>query len=302
MRCVVVGLTAALLSPAALSGTALAQRAAVELEMQAGPGDRFPPVAKVARDDTLQVHGCVEGYRWCDVSRQEDRGWVPADQLEIRFEESDVRVSEYGPRLKLPVVGFAFSAYWDAFYSKQPWYGDRERWQGMWRDQPEYLRYGRAERGASAGSVASGGSLGSAQRPERDRGQGENFGARAESEGRNALQRSAETGVEPRGNREAGRGDGLRTGPDDAPGSVSVNQPTGGGEIHGSVGGSPVTTTPGNTSGPATGSTISGPTPGNPASGSTSGGGAGSASGSAGSSSGGAGSGGGGGGGGGSGS
>lgn len=184
MHCVVTGLAAALLSATAITGTAWAQRAAAELEVQAGPAKRFPLVATIPRGETLQVHGCVESYAWCDVSRQDDRGWVTADQIEVRFQDRDVRVSEYGPRLQIPVVGFAFSAYWDAYYSGRPWYEERDRWKVMWRDQPEYLRYGRAERPTGPGGMLN------------KRGQNENFGAAAEEEGRAVLQRNTETRVE----------------------------------------------------------------------------------------------------------
>lgn len=268
MHCVVTGLTAALLSAAVIAGNAWAQRATTELEMKAGPGKPFPLVARIPRGEAFQVHGCVENYTWCDVSRQDDRGWATADQIEIRFRDRDVRVSEYGPRLQIPVVGFAFSAYWDAYYTGRPWYQERDRWKIMWRDQPEYLRYGRAERPTSPGGILD----------KRD--QSENSGAAAEEGARSALERNAETDVgqddanssrdgrdgDSRPNDETGSQKGAAAGINSQPG---ITGPTG------NATGQPET--PG---GPTSDPSVRGPTPGNPTTGGTAGSTSGPASGS----------------------
>lgn len=146
MRAAGASLGMILLSTVVLDGRAIAQTAADEITMYAGPGNRFPVVATVARDSTLDVRGCVEGYRWCDVAWQNNRGWVMAERVTYPFQDREASIRDLGDRLDIPVVGFSFGTYWDDFYSGRPWYGERERWQSMWRDQPEYLQFGKSAR------------------------------------------------------------------------------------------------------------------------------------------------------------
>lgn len=146
MRAASAGFGVIVLSTVLLGGDASAQTASDEITMYAGPGDRFPVVATVARDSTLDVRGCVEGYRWCDVAWQNNRGWVMAERVTYPFQDREASIRDLGDRLGIPVVGFSFGTYWDDFYSGQPWYGERERWQSMWRDQPDYLQFGRSAR------------------------------------------------------------------------------------------------------------------------------------------------------------
>lgn len=145
-----------LLSTVALPGSADAQTAKANLQMHAGPGVRFPVVATASKDSALDLRGCVEGFRWCDVIWQNNRGWVLAEQVTHSFEGRESSVAEVGERLDVPLVGFSFATYWDDFYRNQPWYGDRERWQAMWRSQPDYLHFGRSVRAnQSAGRVVN---------------------------------------------------------------------------------------------------------------------------------------------------
>ena len=197
MRCVVVGLAAALLSTAAFFEPAMAQRAAAALGMRAGPGSNFPVVAEVAETTSVHVHGCVEGYAWCDVSTETDRGWAPANLLNYHYENRDVLISEHGAKLQIPVVGFSFSAYWDAFYAERPWYQDRVRWKNKWRAEPDYLRYGRAERPDSPGGVVRGPNA-SAEQAARDWQERQELGLppAALEDGRPAIERGATIGVQ----------------------------------------------------------------------------------------------------------
>lgn len=146
MRAASAGLGVILVSTMVLGVRATAQTASEEIPMYAGPGDRFPVIATVARDSTLEVRGCVEGYRWCDVAWQNNRGWVVAERVIYPFEDRTASLREIGSRLDIPIVGFSFASYWDDFYKGQPWYAERERWQNMWREQPDYLTFGRSGR------------------------------------------------------------------------------------------------------------------------------------------------------------
>lgn len=65
---------ALLLTPAA----ALAAPGVVttSVSMRAGPGTGFPTVNRVPGGARVNIHGCIRGDAWCDVSWSTNRGWV----------------------------------------------------------------------------------------------------------------------------------------------------------------------------------------------------------------------------------
>ena len=127
---------------AALAGLVIAPNLASALsavttdstELRAGPAFDFPVVDQIPSDVTVNVHGCVRGYSWCDVSWRDARGWVPGQELAYLYQGRRVTIVEYGPRIGFPVVAFAFDSYWDRYYRTRSWYGERARWRTVWRD------------------------------------------------------------------------------------------------------------------------------------------------------------------------
>src|SRR5262245_6709674 len=114
--------------------SALSAVTATSTDLRAGPAYDFPVVDQIPGDVRVNVHGCVRGYRWCDVSWRDARGWVSGQELAYLYEGRRVTIVEYGPRIGLPVVGFAFDTYWDRYYRGRSWYGERARWRTVWRD------------------------------------------------------------------------------------------------------------------------------------------------------------------------
>jgi len=102
-------------------------------DLRAGPAYDFPVVDSIPSDVSVNVHGCVRGYRWCDVSWRDARGWVAANELAYLYQGRRVTLVEYGPRVGLPIVAFAFDNYWDRYYRSRPFYGERARWRTVWR-------------------------------------------------------------------------------------------------------------------------------------------------------------------------
>jgi uncharacterized protein YraI len=103
--------------------------------LRAGPAFDFPVVDRIPSEVGVNIHGCIRAYSWCDVSWRDARGWVPGDQLAYLDNGRRVRVVEYGPRIGLPIVGFAVDSYWDTYYRGRPFYGQRDRWRTTWRDR-----------------------------------------------------------------------------------------------------------------------------------------------------------------------
>jgi uncharacterized protein YraI len=127
------GLAALVVAPTLAS--ALSAVTTESTNLRAGPALDFPVVDQIPSDVRVNVHGCVRGYRWCDVSWRDARGWVPGEELAYLYQGQRVTIVEYGPRIGLPVIAFAFDTYWDRYYRSRSWYGERARWRTVWRER-----------------------------------------------------------------------------------------------------------------------------------------------------------------------
>ena len=61
------------------------------------------------------VIGCVEGYRWCDVTAGPNRGWVYAQFLSYPYQNQPVPIISGGAILGLPLITFSIGPYWDSY-------------------------------------------------------------------------------------------------------------------------------------------------------------------------------------------
>jgi uncharacterized protein YraI len=134
MRPYVTSIAAGVLAIAALPAVASAQDAivTVDLNMRAGPSTVFPVVDVVPGRTPVDVHGCVAGYSWCDVTADNNRGWVYAGYLSYSVQGSYVPLVEYVSDVDLPIISFSVGSYWDSYYRARPWYGERARWRDRW--------------------------------------------------------------------------------------------------------------------------------------------------------------------------
>jgi len=113
-----------------LSATASAQVAFTTqaTNMRAGPDRDFPLVAWIGPNTPVQVFGCVNGWRWCDVQWGPNRGWVYAGFLSYTWNNQPTIILQGGPVLGLPLVTWSIGPYWDNFYRNRPWWGNRAYW------------------------------------------------------------------------------------------------------------------------------------------------------------------------------
>jgi uncharacterized protein YraI len=111
--------------------------------LRAGPDHGYPPVAWINSGATVYVNGCVNGYRWCDVSIDGLRGWANARHIYYPYQSRRVVLYGNGLAFGAPVVGFTVGSYWDSYYRDRPWYHHHGYWSG-WRPgvavRPEYYR------------------------------------------------------------------------------------------------------------------------------------------------------------------
>ena len=104
--------------------------------LRAGPDTSFISIERVPRDTLVDVYGCTNGYGWCDVDVDGERGWLPSSRLQFIYNGRRGPASVLAPLLGLMILQFSFRDYWDNHYQARPWYNEhnRQRWQN-WQPQ-----------------------------------------------------------------------------------------------------------------------------------------------------------------------
>ena len=104
----------------------------VSTGLRAGPGAGFPLVDRVPEGARVNIHGCLRGNAWCDVSFSDDRGWVSSQYLEYLYRNHYVYLPDYVDEVDVPVVSFALNSYWSSYYEGRPWYRRHAYWNNYW--------------------------------------------------------------------------------------------------------------------------------------------------------------------------
>ena len=104
----------------------------VSTGLRAGPGPGFPLLDRIPGGSRVNVHGCLRGKVWCDVSWSDDRGWISSQYLEYLYRNKYVYLPDYVDVIDVPVVPFVLSSYWSSYYSGRPWYQRRAYWSNYW--------------------------------------------------------------------------------------------------------------------------------------------------------------------------
>jgi uncharacterized protein YraI len=115
----------------AFSSMAYAQQyanLARDANLRAGPSRDYPVVAELEAGMSVWVDGCINGYRWCDVTVGPDRGWVYAGNIIYPYQGARVPLLNYGAVIGIGIVAFSVGDYWDNHYRTRPWYPQRQNW------------------------------------------------------------------------------------------------------------------------------------------------------------------------------
>ena len=125
--------------------------------LRAGPGDGFPVVDRIPGGSHVNIHGCLKGDAWCDVSWSDDRGWVSSDELQWLYHNNYVYLSDYYDDIDVPVVPFVIGSYWSSYYAGRPFFHRRAYFDRYWRSHesvamrtPDRIARARAGRGNAA--------------------------------------------------------------------------------------------------------------------------------------------------------
>jgi uncharacterized protein YraI len=99
-----------------------------EANLRAGPSRDYPIVAVLPAGMSVWVDGCINGYRWCDVTVGPDRGWLYAGNIIYPYEGGRVPLLNYGAVIGIGIIAFSLGDYWDHHYQSRPWYPQRQHW------------------------------------------------------------------------------------------------------------------------------------------------------------------------------
>jgi uncharacterized protein YraI len=127
------------------------------VSLRAGPGDGFPVVDRIPGGSHVNIHGCLKGDAWCDVSWSDDRGWVSSDELQWLYRNNYVYLSDYYDDIDVPVVPFVLGTYWSTYYAGRPFFHRRAYFDRYWRSHasfamrtPDRIARARADHGRAA--------------------------------------------------------------------------------------------------------------------------------------------------------
>jgi uncharacterized protein YraI len=136
LRALFIAAAAVLLMPvAALAAPGIVT---TTVSLKAGPGAGFPTVDRIPGGARVNIHGCLKGTAWCDVSWSDDRGWVSSQYLEYLHRNRYVYLPDYVDEIDVPVVPFVLTSYWSSYYAGRPWYQRRAHWGGYWQSHERF--------------------------------------------------------------------------------------------------------------------------------------------------------------------
>ena len=88
----------------------------------------FPVVTAISANSSVDIHGCLDGMTWCDVSAAGTRGWVSASYLAHDMDGQRMVLPEASVRIEVPTVQYDTATYWDDHYRDQAFYAERDQW------------------------------------------------------------------------------------------------------------------------------------------------------------------------------
>ena len=77
-------------------------------------------MAYIGTGRSVYVNGCINDYRWCDISAGPNRGWAYSKFIEYPYQDRRLPIYGNGPTLALPIVSFILGSYWNDNYRNAP--------------------------------------------------------------------------------------------------------------------------------------------------------------------------------------
>jgi uncharacterized protein YraI len=131
-RAVATCLAAAAVVLPAVAGAQHYGYATRNVNVRAGPDRSYPLVGWLQEGTEIEIFGCLDTWRWCDIQGGVYRGWVYSGFLAYSYEGGWATILETGPESGLPILSYTLDVYWNSYYANWPWY-DQWVW---WASRP----------------------------------------------------------------------------------------------------------------------------------------------------------------------
>lgn len=108
-----------------LAGPAKAESAfpTTNVYLRAGPESSYPVVSIIPRGQQVEILGCIDGLRWCEVETEYDHGWVASAYLQTLYRNRPITIIQsYDYGYGTNIVVFRQDDYWDRYYRKKSFY------------------------------------------------------------------------------------------------------------------------------------------------------------------------------------
>ncbi len=115
-------------SPAAAQGADPNAYVTADLNLRAGPDTDYPAIIIIPAGQYVTVYACIPDLTWCDISYGENRGWAAAEYIQAYYQNQYMTVQQYAPLVSLPTAAFDIRAYWNSYYTSQPFYAQLDTW------------------------------------------------------------------------------------------------------------------------------------------------------------------------------
>lgn len=100
--------------------------------MRAGPDRAYPVVDIIRPGEEVEIYSCLSDWSWCDVSFEDQRGWVRAEKIKADSDDGRVPLTDRAEDLGIATRGYNLDEYWDTHYHGR-FDNNRGRWQSYYR-------------------------------------------------------------------------------------------------------------------------------------------------------------------------
>jgi len=98
------------------------------VNVRSGPDRSYPLVGWLQEGTEVEIFGCLDTWRWCDIQGGVYRGWVYSGFVTYPYEGGWATILEIGPESGLPILSFTLDVYWNSYYLTWPWYSQWPWW------------------------------------------------------------------------------------------------------------------------------------------------------------------------------
>jgi uncharacterized protein YraI len=98
------------------------------VNVRAGPDRSYPLVGWVQAGAEVEIFGCLESWRWCDIQAGVYRGWAYTGFIAYPYDGGWATIRDIGPESGLPLLAFELDVYWNAWYTTWPWFAQWPWW------------------------------------------------------------------------------------------------------------------------------------------------------------------------------